>query len=126
MDMKTPRRLGSIATIGLVENKDAFFIGTKELEDAFCDDVWAHALQKFHPVDSGQPQWQPADISSLRSKSKFSDSLVDLVNSRCPSRGSASKPDLGISVANACIELSHIPPVLTDLFSELAKSVTHL
>jgi len=119
MDIRTPKRLNAINNIGLLENKEAFFIGITEFEDAFCDDIWVYALSRFHPVDVGQSDWVAGDVTTLRNSFKFSDSLLSLVNTKSKVRGFTTKPHLGISVANACIELQHLPPVLDHLFTEL-------
>lgn len=64
----------------LFEDETAFFIGSKEFEDAFSDEHWVRALNQRYPKADGTP-WREQEIASLRDEEKFSDALTRLVAS---------------------------------------------
>lgn len=101
--------------LSLTEGNDLFFVGTKELEDAFSDDVWARALNaKFAPKVGSA--WTPADINALRGSEKFSEALCNRVRSRCK-EPFVSKPDLGLALADTVATATDVPSALRNLFA---------
>lgn len=87
------------------------FVGTKEFEDAFADEVWLRALSRFSPCDSEEP-WSVEQIASMREadEPKFSEALNNLVRRRCRD-SSIGKPDLGLALS-AVAEPGDVPAVV--------------
>ncbi len=104
-----------LATIGLAEGAGAYFVGDKEFEDAFGDDVWLRALLADLPIleDVGDENWTLKDMQMLRNLAdKYSDRMCELVRKRRRTR--VSKTDLGLALAHACRDGDGIPEVLRD------------
>jgi hypothetical protein len=99
-----------VAGLGLRDGDGAYYIGGREFEDAFPDEVWLRALEtNFQPAD-GQP-WTLAEIAVLRTTAgKYSTHLCGLVKRRC-CNNAIGKPDLGFALATICTE-DDIPPPL--------------
>ena len=81
---------------GFEEDRTVFFVGTKELEDAFADQTWANILnQDFQPIEG---RWTCDDVAELRASEKFSEALADQARRRC--QRNVKKPDLGLALGN--------------------------
>lgn len=120
-DARTERQ-DWLTEFDLDEGSGLYFIGTNEFEDAFDDQTWYEVLSnRFEPKDNGAP-WTLADVSSLRSTEKFSESLHRMVRRRCRDN-SISKPDIGLALAGVCSTRSDVPEVLCQCF-EYARAIS--
>jgi hypothetical protein len=99
------------------------YVGDREFEDAFSDEIIARCLQEKWPKSEGK--WTSADIEPLRGQDKkFSAALwEDLVcqYSREPLRSSWRKPDFGRELARCC-DKHEIPEAIHGLF-EIARTI---
>jgi len=81
---------------------NVIFVGTKEFEDVFSDELICRCLNKFWQKIDGE-QWTVGEILVLRAKPKFSEALVGCVNQYRESHRVAyesfGKPDLGLKLA---------------------------
>lgn len=101
---------GWIERLGLVEGTSLFFVGDREFEDAFSNDVWARALNgEFPPVEG--PEWVAADIEVCRSAEKFSRAVLNEAKRRTRDN-SVGKPDLGLALASSIDSDADIPEVV--------------
>ena len=75
----TPRKLTEIGFLEQFLTNNTFFIGTKEFEDAFPDEVICRCLNKYWKKDADK-QWTVAEISVLRAQQKFSEALENFVD----------------------------------------------
>ena len=99
----------------LPEGSKAFFVGTKEFEDAFADEVWLRVGHDHFPVAGGENDWMLSDFGSARSNdSGMGDALVPLFSSR--SQSSVTKPLMGEAVALA-VETHEIPAEVQEAIS---------
>jgi putative ATP-dependent endonuclease of the OLD family len=96
-------------------NERLIYIGTKEFEDAFSDEVLARALH--HGYHKAEGIWSADDITQLRNEKKISDALGRVVNQQagqdCPNWG---KPELGRSIGRVC-RGDEIPQEIVNLFT---------
>jgi putative ATP-dependent endonuclease of OLD family len=99
------------------------YIGDREFEDAFSNEIIARCLQKKWPKPEGE--WVPGDIEPLREQDKkFSDALwEDLVCQYTSEalRSSWSKPVFAKELARCCNEVE-IPEAIRHLL-KLARTV---
>lgn len=110
---------GWLAALGLEEGSGAYFIGDKEFEDAFSDEVWQRALQASFPSADGNGDWQIEELATLRrSDGKYSENLCKLVRRRCRAGRRIRKPDLGLGLAIVCRK-EDIPAALRECFEFL-------
>lgn len=112
------------AGLGLTEGKSLHFIGTKEFEDAFPDEVWLRALESsFPPGDQSDP-WTLDELRQVRERGeKFGDDLVNLVRRRCRDH-TIGKPDLGVALPGALKDAKQIPAALRECFEAATRIVT--
>jgi predicted ATP-dependent endonuclease of OLD family len=97
------------------------YIGDKEFEDAFSDDVLARALQEAYP--KADDIWQPEEIAALRGCKKMSDALKKLVHCHgTPTGNKWGKPVLGKFLGRACCSADQIPHEIIALF-RLARQI---
>lgn len=97
------------------------FIGDKEFEDAFADDVYVRALNsKFERADGDD--WETSHIQDLREEDKFSVALENTVFSeaREKRKNDARKPQIARAVATQCAE-DEIPDSLIEAFDTLRQ-----
>ncbi len=99
----------SIAQHG-IHRYQVYYAGTKELEDAFTDDLWVQMLEQNYPKHSGLP-WQLADIAPLRVLPKFSSALIDLIKNEANLPNNPSKIELGIKLAESITDVADCPSV---------------
>lgn len=111
-----------LTALGLEYGAGAYFIGEKEFEDAFSDEVWLRALQaSFPPTDDGE-NWTLDELARLRrAGEKYSKNLLALVRRRCRGGRGIHKPDLGLALAAVCCE-EDVPPVLRTCFAFVLAS----
>ncbi|HUI88356.1 MAG TPA: AAA family ATPase [Anaerolineales bacterium] len=96
----------SFQTDGIDEGTQVYYIGVKEYEDAFSDDLWARMAQANYPKLSGIP-WQSSDFASLRTNPKFSKAVQGLIQ-KDANIEEPSKLELGYKLAQ-CINIEEIP-----------------
>lgn len=92
-----------LRTIGFDEaflEDNVIFVGENEFEDAFTNATICRCLNSYYPKPDGS-LWEVNDIQSIRSTSKFSDELKDMVNRLYGSRGYGylRKPEFGRKIA---------------------------
>lgn len=97
------------------------YIGQKEIEDAFADDVIARALNAEFPLDTGG--WQPADVADLRGGDKFSDDLRNTILARSiPTvRSNAKKPAIAAAIARAVQAPTEVPEAIRCVFDDIRR-----
>lgn len=100
-------------------NEKILYIGDKEFEDTFSNEVFVRVLTKVRPKNNGTP-WTVDEIDELRQKEKFSDALIKAVAEGCEPNY-ISKPELA-TMLGSLIEVREIPPVITQLF-EKARNI---
>jgi putative ATP-dependent endonuclease of OLD family len=111
-----------LKALGLEDGAGAYFIGEKEFEDAFSDEVWQRALQASFPPTGDGGDWTLDELAELRrAGGKYSDKLCALARRRCKAGRGIRKPDLGIALAAVCYE-DDIPVVLRACFEFILDS----
>jgi predicted ATP-dependent endonuclease of OLD family len=105
---------------GLFDNQTTF-IGTREFEDSFIDDVYVRALNADFPRASGE-EWQSSHVEDLRDEEKFSTELESKVFDEVSPqlRNDVRKPQIARSVAKHCRD-DEIPQVLVEAFNSLRE-----
>jgi hypothetical protein len=89
------------------------FIGAKEFEDAFSNEVLARALDDVYPREDGA-SWA-AEVSQIRLRAdageKFSGALHHSVRHQCVPelRSEATKPGILAAIAHSCSSPSEYP-----------------
>jgi putative ATP-dependent endonuclease of OLD family len=94
---------------GIDESTQVHYIGAKEFEDAFPDDLWARMAQANYPKQSGI-SWSTSDFAALRVNPKFSKAVQGLIQIEANVE-EPSKLDLGFKLAQ-CISVNEIPPAI--------------
>ena len=97
---------------GIDEATQVHYVGTKEVEDTFPDELWVRMADKEYPKSSGTP-WTNADFSSLRLKDKFSKEVQDLIKTEAGLSRKPPKQELGYKLAQ-CIEAAETPREILD------------
>ena len=98
-----------LSEMDLAEATTGFFVGTKEFEDAFTDEVWLRVAQERFPLDDG-PAWQLCDMADARaSESGMGQALEALFSRRLHRR--VSKPQIGEALARTATH-DEIPEVI--------------
>ena len=92
---------------GIDLDTQVHFVGTREFEDAFPNEIYMRAAQTFWPKADGT-QWQISDFQQFRSGSDFSDDLMAMI--RRNTRTNISKPQVGLHIAKSIRNLEEIPP----------------
>jgi energy-coupling factor transporter ATP-binding protein EcfA2 len=99
------------------------YIGDREFEDAFSNDIIARCLQKKWPKPEGE--WVPGDIEPLREQdNKFSDALWEDLVCQCTTaslRSSWSKSVFAKELARCCNK-DEIPEAIRLLY-KLARTI---
>ena len=101
---------------GIDETTQVHYIGLKEFEDAFTDEVWARMAQANFPKASGK-EWEASDFASLRGKPKFSKDVQVLIQNESGIGYEPSKSDLGYKLAQ-CIDKTEIPAIILQCFEK--------
>lgn len=91
------------------------YVGGKEFEDAFTDDVLTATLNHAYPKTDGP--WTSAFVADLRTNKKLSDALGKAVH-EAPSDSLLrwGKPEFGKSIGRVCQSRDMIPQEVLDLF----------
>lgn len=106
------------------------WIGVKEFEDAFSDEVICRCLDRQWSRQD-ERSWRAEDIqplrerarTSTRNKDKFSDNLIKMVNRETLGGITASKPELGRAIGRTCT-VEDIPQPIRELFTK-AREIAH-
>ncbi len=110
------------SSLGLAEGTSVYFIGDKEFEDAFSDEVWLHTFQTRFPPHHGSEPWTLDDVRSLRSSSaKYGEDLCNLARRRCGDH-TLGKLDLGVALAEVLDDAEQIPVALRDALQVAQKA----
>lgn len=120
----------TIREVGFDQNfieDNVIFVGTKEFEDVFTNEIIAKYLNQFHPK-IGEEQWCCDDIENLRGKGKFSDKIKNLVGSYQHENGirhrDFKKPEFGMNIAEILTkdEIKDLK-IMDDLMDKINKIV---
>lgn len=106
----------SFKSDGIDEATQVHYVGTKEFEDAFSDEVWARMSQAFYPKKSGTV-WTIADFTALRAKPKFSKEVQSLISIEGGLSFEPPKPDLGYMLAQV-VNVTEIPAAVAKCLEE--------
>ncbi len=90
-----------------------FYVGNKEFEDAFPDDVIVKCLNLRWRKNEGD--WNEVEIRNLRESKKFSDAIKQAVHENSHYGDKWDKPYFGKALAENC-NIEQIPQVIKDLF----------
>ena len=105
------------------QDQQVSYIGDKEFEDAFTNEVIVRALNKEFPREDGA-EWTEKQIDSMRHfGDKFSDNFKMIVRQQCLRRlrSAVGKPSLAAAIADQCESESDVPRVLVDAFKDLRE-----
>ena len=86
-----------IQELGLVENQTVFYVGSREIEDAFDDTTWLCILNSEFPSQVDDDPWTLGEIAGWRSSQKFSSTLTQAVNKKCKNQP-ILKPQIGLAI----------------------------
>jgi hypothetical protein len=97
-------------------NRHIFYVGEREFEDAFADEVLCTCLEGVWPRADGT-SWVSEHLQPLRQNAdkKFSDALLGLVYQSVETGPECKKHVLGVELAKCC-PIEHIPESIIDLF----------
>jgi predicted ATP-dependent endonuclease of OLD family len=109
----------SFQTDGIDETAQVHYIGVREFEDAFSDEIWVRMAQANYPKLSGRA-WEISDFRSLRGNPKFSRDVQTLIQSEAGLGYEPPKSDLGYKLAQ-CIDKTEIPDVILECFDKAYK-----
>lgn len=101
-------------------NNHVFYIGRKEFEDAFPDDLIVRCLNLRWRKDEGE--WSKVEIQSLRESKKFSEAIKNAVRKNSPNGDKWDKPYFGKVLAENC-EIEQIPQAIKNLFIQAQRIV---
>lgn len=99
----------SLAGDGIDLDKQVYFVGSKEFEDVFPDEIYLRAAKLFWAKSDGS-EWKIEEFSKLRSSQDFSAEVVALI--RRSVRKTTNKPQIGFDLAKSLNDSSEIPPQL--------------
>ncbi len=102
------------SSMQLVEGRDGFFVGTKEFEDAFDDEVWLRVANQWFPLNNGLT-WQLRDMANARASDRgMGRALETLFSQRLQCW--VSKPEIAEALARTVTE--------DDIPEEIRKAVS--
>jgi len=96
----------SMTADGIDLKTQVYFVGNKEFEDAFADEIYLRAAEMYWPKHDGS-HWQMDEFSSLRAKADFSEEVMTLI--RKSIKHPISKPDVGYHLAKSIRDPKEIP-----------------
>jgi putative ATP-dependent endonuclease of OLD family len=94
---------------GIDESKQVHYVGVKEFEDSFPDDIWLRMAQINFPKQSGE-SWTKSDFAAIRGNPKFSKALQELIQKEANVE-EPTKLELGFKLAQ-CINANEIPQAI--------------
>jgi putative ATP-dependent endonuclease of the OLD family len=104
---------------GIDESSQVHYIGVKEFEDAFSDEIWLRMAQANYPKSSGRV-WELSDFASLRGNAKFSKAVQTLIQTEAGLGYEPPKSDLGYKLAQ-CVYKTEIPNEILNCFEKAFK-----
>jgi putative ATP-dependent endonuclease of OLD family len=104
---------------GIDETTQVHYVGTKELEDSFSDDLWARMAQTYFPKVSGIA-WSAIDFAKLRTHPKFSKAIQQLLRVEAGLGYEPLKADLGYKLAQ-CVVDKDVPTVIVQCLEQAYK-----
>ncbi len=113
---RSPGRINDewLSEMQLAEGTNGFFIGTKEFENAFDDEVWLRVAKERFPVNDG-PSWQLSNFANARADEHgMGQALENLFSRRL--RGRVSKPQIGEALARTVTD-DEIPKAIREAVS---------
>ncbi len=115
-----------LTELGLRDGDGAYFVGSKEFEDAFADEVWLRTLCTNFPSNDGGADWSLDELAALRleGSKKYSDILLAAVRRRSRGGQPIRKPDLGFALAGVCKE-EDVPAPLRECFGFALERAEH-
>jgi len=105
---------------------NVFYIGDREFEDAFCDEVLCVCFSEVWPRADGLP-WAPEHFRPLREdadEKKFSDALLGLAYQNAQTGPECKKHVLGVELAKHC-PIEHMPEPVVHMF-ERAREIARV
>lgn len=95
------------------------FIGSREFEDVFADELIARCLEGHWPRAEGT--WQSADVAAIRGQSKFSDAIGKMVREKQQETSEHwTKPVFGTKLAEMC-SCAEIPKSILEIFDLMRR-----
>jgi len=118
----TPSRLKEAGCPPEFMTRQITFIGEKEFEDAFSDELIARALNAHFPREDDNA-WIPEQVAKLRDCPKFSEALQKLVHQNCQPqlRNNAKKIEISVAIAQEITTAADVPSSLIDALDALRK-----
>ena len=106
-------------------NERVHYIGDKEFEDSFPNQIIIDCLNKFWSKKDGTP-WNDEDINKIRNEDKFSDKLLHTIREQSGRKGIeiCRKPIFGEKLALMC-KVEDYPQILVRLF-EKAREISQV
>ncbi len=91
------------------------FIGNREFEDVFDDELIARCLEEHWPKAEGN--WHSSNVAAIREQSKFSDAIGKMVREHQQEASEYwGKPVFGRKLAQTCA-CTEVPDVILELFA---------
>jgi len=109
--------LESLTADGISTNQ-IHFVGEKEFEDTFSDEIYLRAASKFWKKSDGSG-WTAEEFRALRNEEDFSEKLLSLV--RRSTKSNIGKPEIGLALAKSLNDSTEIPPKIRKCIEEAFK-----
>ncbi len=101
-----------------IQDEEIHFVGTRELEDLFANEQWAHTANEHWPRDDGE-EWTAEHFASLRQADKFSKAIENEVRS-CSSNAPPRKTGYLVALVQSLTEVEEVPADLVAIFRSMA------
>lgn len=101
---------------GIDEGSQVFYVGDQEFEDSFSNDVWVRFANQYYPKTSGD-SWEADDFEALRTKSKFSREIQEVLKNEAGLQYIPPKPDIGYHLSRT-VTRDEIPQQIIDCLTE--------
>jgi predicted ATP-dependent endonuclease of OLD family len=119
----TPDRFEELGCSEEFQGRQVSYIGDKEFEDAFSNEVIVRALNQKFPLPEDET-WSVAKVQSIRAQGdKFSAELSKTVQTSCVKelRSDVSKPSIAKAIAEQCVSEADVPSVLLETLRSLRR-----
>lgn len=101
-----------------IQDEEIHFVGTRELEDLFANEQWAHTANEHWPRDD-RGEWTAEHFASLRQADKFSKAIENEVRS-CSSNAPPRKTGYLVALVQSLTEVEEVPADLVAIFRSMA------
>jgi energy-coupling factor transporter ATP-binding protein EcfA2 len=101
-----------------IQDNEIHFVGTRELEDLFTNEQWAHTANEHWPRDDGG-EWTADHFASLRQADKFSKAIENEVRG-CSSNAPPRKTGYLVALVQGLAQVEEVPAGLVTIFRNLA------